>query len=284
MAIYAPNHESESASFWDLLRGKWLTNEFPKPDVLLGDFNCVEANIDRLPLSQNAPTPARVLEELKSEMGLMDGWQHENPDKLDYSWSDRAGRRLRLDRIYVSEEVLVCSREWLIKKAAFTMDHSLISVNFSNPGTPYIGRGRWAMPLFLLKDCKVMAKIKELGLELMSNIEQHRARRTEELNPQVFHRNFKRNRQMFVHQYTQMVVLKLDRVISRKEKMREEILNDATMNLVEKQVMSGILDKEIHALERRRHTKVHDRTTVQHQLKAETMGKAWCRLGKEQKP
>ena len=284
MAVYAPNRESDNASFWDLLRRKWLTNEFPKPDILLGDFNCVEANIDRLPLSQNAPTAAKALEELKSELGLLDGWRQENPDKLDYSWSDRTGRRSRLDRIYVSEEVLACSREWLIKKAAFTTDHSLVSVNFSNPGAPYIGRGRWAMPLFLLKDRKVMTRIKELGLELMSNIEQHKAGRTEELNPQVFHRNFKREVQVFVRQYARTVVPKLDKLISRKEKMREEILNDAGMDLTEKQVTSGILDEEIHTLERKRHTKVRDRTAVRHRLEAETMGKAWCRSGKEQKP
>ena len=229
IAVYAPNRESDNASSWDLLRRKWLTNEFPKPDILLGDFNCVEANIDRLLLSQNAPTAARALEELKSELGLLDGWQQENPNRLDYSWSDRMGRRSRLDRIYVSEEVLACSREWLIKKAAFTTDHSLVSVNFSNPGAPYIGRGRWAMPLFLLKDHKVMTRIKELGLELMGNIEQYKDGRTEELNPQVFHRDFKREVQMFVCQYARTVVPKLDRLISRKEKMREDILNDASI-------------------------------------------------------
>ena len=82
---------------------------------------------------------------------------------------------------------------------------------------------------------------------------------------------------MFVRQYARTVVPKLDRLISRKEKMREEILNDAGMDLTEKQVTSGILDEEIHTLERKRHTKVRDRTAVRHRLEAETMGKAWCR-------
>lgn len=283
MAVYAPNRESENADFWDLLRRKWLTNAFPKPDVLLGDFNCVEANIDRLPLSQNAPTAARALEELKSEMGLMDGWRQENPNKLDYSWSDGAGRRSRLDRIYVTEEVLACSRDWLIKKAAFTTDHSLVSVNFSNPGAPYIGKGCWTMPLFLLKDRKVTDKIKELGIKLMCDIDGHRSRRTVD-NPQISYRNFKKDVQAYVRQYARTVTPKLEKLISRKEKMRDDVLNDMNMGLGEKQIASGILDEEIQKLEKLRHTKARDRTAARNRLEAETMGKTWCRSGKEQKP
>ena len=171
LAIHAPNRESENASFWELLKNMWLMNEYPNLDVLLGDFNCVEADIDCLPLNQNAPTAARALEEYKSEIGVMDGWRQENPQKLAYTWSDSSGRRLRLDRIYVTKDVLKCNHEWLIKKAAFTTDHSLVSVNFSNPSAPHIGRRRWSMPLFLLQDHKVMTRICELGAELVEDIE-----------------------------------------------------------------------------------------------------------------
>jgi hypothetical protein len=46
LAVYAPNRESENAVFWDTLKNKWIAGEFPSPDVLLGDFNCVEADMD----------------------------------------------------------------------------------------------------------------------------------------------------------------------------------------------------------------------------------------------
>ena len=138
LAVYAPNRESENASFWDTLKQKWAANEFPAPDVLLGDFNCVEADIDRLPLRQNAPAAAAALEEFKSDIGLLDGWRQENPSTLAYTWADSAGQRSRLDRIYVSDAVLRCSREWLLRRVAFTTDHCLVSMNFSNPGAPYI--------------------------------------------------------------------------------------------------------------------------------------------------
>ena len=52
LAVYAPNRENENATFWDTLKQKWAANEFLSPDVLLGDFNCVEADMDRLPLLQ----------------------------------------------------------------------------------------------------------------------------------------------------------------------------------------------------------------------------------------
>ena len=65
-----------------------VANEYSKADVLLGDLNCVSADIDCLLVNQNAPTAARALEEYKSEVGMMDGWRQENPCKLAYTWSD----------------------------------------------------------------------------------------------------------------------------------------------------------------------------------------------------
>ena len=198
LAVYTPNRESDNADFWKSLREKWLTGQYPKPDVLLGDFNCVEADIDHLPLKQNAPAAAGALEEFKSELGLMDGWRQENPNKLAYLWSDRMGRRSRLDQIYVTEQILMCSREWAIKKAALSTYHNLVSMNFSNPGAPYIGQGRWSVPLFLLHDCRVMKKIKELGIQLVHDIESCKPQRTQEYNLQVLHQKFKREMLLYI--------------------------------------------------------------------------------------
>ena len=284
MAIYAPNRESENADFWDGLKEKWLAGVYSRPDVLLGDFNCVEADIDRLPVKQNAPTAARALEEFKSELMLMDGWRQENPNKRAYSWSDKMGRRSRLDRIYIGEEILACSREWVIKKTALTTDHNLISMNFSNPGAPYIGRGRWSIPLFLLQDHKVMKKIRELGIQLMDDFEKCRLLRTRDGNPQVLHQKFKKDIQSFVREYAKTITPKLDKLISKKEKMLDTILNDNDLDLTEKQMTAAILDEEIQSLEKQRHTKARDRTATKYRLEAEIMSKTWCRSGKVKKP
>ena len=284
LAIYAPNREGDNAAFWDVLREKWNRNEFPNPDVLLGDFNCVEANIDRLPLRQNAPAAAKALEEFKSEIGLLDGWRQENPGTLAYTWADTSSRRSRLDRIYVNEEILKCSREWLIRKVAFTTDHSLVSVNFSNPGAPYIGKGRWSMPLFLLQDHKVLRKVKELGIKLVEDIKQCESQRTAENNAQVLHAKFKEDVVLFVRQHARTLTPKMDKLIENKEKALHNVLNDDAIDLAEKQMLSGILDEELQSLEKLRHAKARDRTAARNRLEAETMGKAWCRSGKDQKP
>jgi len=284
LAVYAPNRETENANFWNTLKDKWITSQFPKPDVLLGDFNCVEADIDRFPLCQNAPIAARALEELKSEIGLMDGWRQENPHKFAYSWSDTSGRRSRLDRIYVSEEILRCSREWLIGRTALTTDHRLVSVNFSNPGAPYIGRGRWSMPLSLLQDKKVMEKIRRLGMTLTENVEICALQRTEVCNVQVLHKNFKKDVVTYVREYAHKITPKLDKLIKDKEKALDIVLNSANLDLVEKQVTAGILDEEIQSLEKQRHTKARDKTAAKNRLEGETMGKTWCRSGKAHKP
>ena len=283
LAVYTPNRESDNADFWKSLREKWLAGQYPKPDVFLGDFNCVEADIDRLPLKQNAPAAAGALEEFKSELGLMDGWRQENPNKLAYSWSDRMGRRSRLDRIYVTEQILMCSREWAIKKAALSTDHNLVSVNFSNPGAPYIGRGRWSVPLFLLHDHRVMKKIKELGIQLVHDIESCKPQRTQEYNPQVLHQKFKREILLYIRGQAKAATPRLDRLISEKEETLASVLNNKDIDLAEKQVVAGILDEEIQSLVKQRHTKTCDRTAARYRLEAETMGKAWCRSGKEQR-
>ena len=46
LAIYAPNEMSQNRDFWASLRRKLKKKEFPKPDIVMGNFNIVEDLID----------------------------------------------------------------------------------------------------------------------------------------------------------------------------------------------------------------------------------------------
>jgi len=54
LAIYAPNAPTENVDFWETLERKWLEDNLPVPDILLGDFNLVEEMVDRLPAHSDA--------------------------------------------------------------------------------------------------------------------------------------------------------------------------------------------------------------------------------------
>ncbi|EJD40380.1 hypothetical protein AURDEDRAFT_127705 [Auricularia subglabra TFB-10046 SS5] len=55
MAVYAPTDRSKNEKFWTQVKKKVqeTRGKFPKPDVVLGDFNMVEDEIDRFPAKLN---------------------------------------------------------------------------------------------------------------------------------------------------------------------------------------------------------------------------------------
>ena len=75
LAIYAPNPTNENQLFWETLDQKWLDENLPLPDVMLGDFNLVEEPIDRLPVHGDAPSAIQSLNKFKERLNLFDGWR-----------------------------------------------------------------------------------------------------------------------------------------------------------------------------------------------------------------
>ena len=74
--------------------------------------------------------------------------------------------RGHLDRIYTSKEISNTALNWRMDKPGIDTDHDLVSVQIMNPETPFIGKGRWAMPVFLTKDKKFKQKAIELLIKL----------------------------------------------------------------------------------------------------------------------
>jgi hypothetical protein len=140
------------------------------------------------------------------------------------------------------------------------------------------------MPLFLLQDCRVMSKVKDLGIELVEKAERCASRRTGEDNVQALHAKFKSDVVSYVQDYAWTVTPKLDKLLEKKGKTLQTILNNGALDPAEKQLLAGILDKEIQGLEKRRHTKARDRAAATNCLEGETMCRSWCRSGKLQEP
>jgi exonuclease III len=171
LAIYAPNVAPENQVFWERLQTIWQTRNLPKPDILLGDFNLVEDNVDRLPSHSDSTDATEALDNFKSSLQLLDGWRKTYPTTRMYSYSQKAsGSQSRIDRIYVTEQIFKYSYEWSIQTTGISTDHKLVSVLVANPTLPYIGN-RWMIPVNLLKNKTLLEEIQQLVCEAQTKIE-----------------------------------------------------------------------------------------------------------------
>ena len=282
LAVYAPNAHDQNAAFWESLDKLWAENGLPRPDIMLGDLNMVESDIDRMPMRKDPTICTEMLESLKSTLELFDGWRQQYPDKIAHTYLQTAtGSQSRIDRIYTTNDVWKCSEDWKIKEVGLQTDHSMVSVKFSNPGAPFIGKGRWIFPAFLLENEDVFSKISKMGITLDNNIERNKHRRSDLVNPQKLFKEFKTEITKYVRSYAKEYVPKLQKEIRKKEKILEKILNDPTTDQDTKTTNAGILKGEIRKLENLRHTKTRDNIATKCHLEAETIGKTWMAMGKE---
>ncbi|KAG1800545.1 hypothetical protein EV424DRAFT_1298107, partial [Suillus variegatus] len=165
-----------------------------KPDVMLGDFNIVEDALDRLPCRHDNEYATESLAHLKLSLDLRDGWRAENPNSLAFTFAQshrQGGRQSRIDRIYISEDFMPFSKEWQIEPSGIATDHQLISARISDVHMPFVGKGRWTLPLFILKDKRVRDKIIKMGRALQKDIMSSQSNRSESNNPQIIFKTFK---------------------------------------------------------------------------------------------
>lgn len=161
---------------------------------MLSDFNLVEDALDHLPPKQDTSGPTSKLNELKTHLKLKDSWQTEFLDVLQYTFAQSAqqgGRQSRIDQIYIKDELLPFSQDWEISPPGIHTDHQLVSARISSRTMPFVGKGRWSLPLFILNNKKLGDEIIELGKVLQKDIHLSKAQCTEEYNPQTAFAQFK---------------------------------------------------------------------------------------------
>ena len=98
---------------------------------------------------------------------LRDGWWYQNQSDLIYTYTqDATQSRSQIDRIYTSQHIYAHSQNWTIDHTPIRMDHCLVSMEFMNPGAPFISKGCWSVPLYLIKHRKIIQLVEELGIKL----------------------------------------------------------------------------------------------------------------------
>ncbi|TFK58357.1 DNase I-like protein [Pluteus cervinus] len=231
LCVYAPNDPNENGDFWKKIDQELREKNLPSPDVMLGDFNMVEDSIDRLKTRNDPVYCTEALRELKRTHHLADGWRRTNGGDKGYTFYQKATKaHSRIDRIYVAENRLASTYEWEIEEAPIQTDHKVVKMTICDPDTPYIGPGRWTLPLPLLKEKELVKKLYEIGMEAQGEMERVKMNRTDERNPQTVLRNFKTSVQECVKGYNKQKMKKINGAIEKLKKDLEDTINDETQD------------------------------------------------------
>ena len=160
VSLYGPN--TDSPQFYTRLENYIL--EFENPfTIMCGDWNFVQDfdldthNYVRV----NNPTARNRVNQLKTNLGLIDPWREINPAEKSFTWRQpNPFKMARLDFFLISKEIMSLLESVRILPGHKT-DHSMITLclNFDKIDQ---GRGYWKFNNALLKDVEYCEKIKNL--------------------------------------------------------------------------------------------------------------------------
>jgi len=124
------------------------------------------------------------------------------------------GVQSRIDHIYASDEIIESATNWTVEHTAVSTDHKMVSLNVIDPKTPFIGRGRWTMPMFLLKDESLISDIHDLGLKLENNLDDI-LERSATSNPQLLFKYFKDDMIELIRTKAKVAIPKMEQKIKK---------------------------------------------------------------------
>jgi exonuclease III len=281
--VYAPNAHNENQKFWEELSTVWEEQDLPKPDIMLGDFNIVEDAIDRLPSHHDPPGPVKSLDTLRASFHLLDGWRANNPDDKHFSFLQQAtATQSRIDRIYASNKIVKSATDWKIDWTGLSTDHKLVSARVVDQKTPYIGQGRWTMPLFLLKDKTLVAEIQCLGKKLEDKLDENLNRTV--ANPQTLFKQFKDEVIALVRSRAKVAIPKMNQQIKCLRENLDNLLRDKNLDADTLKQSTGILEERIAQIEMEKHQKNCLSTAAHDRLEGETISKYWSSVNKPRNP
>ncbi|KDQ32106.1 hypothetical protein PLEOSDRAFT_154311 [Pleurotus ostreatus PC15] len=287
LAVYAPNTASENTAFWQEIRQFFADHpRVRKPDIMLGDFNMVEDAIDRNPSHNDGGPQTQELAGLKADLHLRDGWRHLNPDSRAFTFSQplsNGGARSRIDRIYVTDQLLERSSDWETNHSGLAnTDHKLVSARVTNAAAPQQGKGRWSLPERVIVDKAFRERVKNLTKLAWEEIcTMKNGPRTELNNAQKIYMDYKSKLRDEARRRDKIMTPKILRDIEalKKDLLATEGSQDESQDLT-----SRLIEEKIAVLEKRRHNKIRDLGKVRNRLEGETNSRYWMQTNKDLKP
>ena len=286
--VYAPNNTRENEVFWSSLKDMKQSGHLPKADIMLGDFNLVEDALDRLPVREDPQGPQTALRELLTELRLHDGWRITEPTTRDYTFPQRTSTtRSRLDRVYLSSELLNLSYEWIIESTTVPTDHRMVSARVTTTAAPHIGKGRWTMPTALLADQNFLKEAARLGTQALAAAVKctDNDARSEATNPQMILKEYKTKIKDLARKIQKTKMPKLEHEIRKARKGLQTLQKDPQLehDATKQNEICRTIER-IQDLERRREGLTRLTATTKYTLNAERVSKYWSKLNKDKKP
>ncbi|OJT14554.1 Transposon TX1 uncharacterized 149 kDa protein [Trametes pubescens] len=294
LCVYAPTSAgvADRCEFYERVSRYYEQNpDAPKPHLMAGDFNNVEDLWDRLPCVGTARDASTgKLDDLKAALSLMrrDGWRTTYPDCRDYTFQRRCGENVqmsRLDRIYVTDELMRWAKEWTITPVGVKTDHNLVSVLLTEQDAPEVGRGRPVFPMHLLKDKVLARRMREIGFNALREIEEvARVGRTDDRNPQIILASLKKVWLSEAREREKRTTPKLDRVIGELEKRLKEVTRSTQPPNEEDAREREALTEQLRQKKEKRIKQKQKKMRARHRVLGERPTKYWTALHRERAP
>ena len=283
--VYAPNSPCNNELFWEELDVITSTNASRRPDVMLGDFNLVEDSLDRIPCHPDSANAVAALGVLKGNLDLVDGWRRTFPDRREYSHLHTPNASQgRIDRIYVTSDLLGPATDWEISSTTVETDHWMVSAKVTTPEAPEIGRGRWQIPTYLLDNDGILESINTLGKRAQDEMERARFRRSQAENPQTIFARLKFAVREMCRTHAKRIHPTITNKIEKLKGKLNAINNDPLLPEDDKMLDSLIVRTEILELERTLFEACRVYAKTKHHVHGETICKDWVRSNRAKKP
>ncbi|KAE9382860.1 DNase I-like protein, partial [Gymnopus androsaceus JB14] len=291
LAVYAPNvtesNGTANAEFWKTIKKYFEEHtRTPKPDIMLGDCNMVEAGvIDRLPARDDPEDATEALDDLKQSLQLKDGWRTTFPSRKSFTYLQTAtNSQSRIDRIYVTEKHLETAREWKIRASGIpNADHNMVSVQITSENAPTHGRGRWRIPEYVVKDKDMLEYVHQQGIIAQKELDSL-TNRSQSCNPQTVWNTFKTKLIEKARERSRQIIPGLVRQINETQLELDGVLDNILLADPEKAEKAAKLHDKIAKLEQSRYSQMQKDQKARHKLEGEIPSRYWSNANKEKKP
>ena len=288
--IYAPNERAAQPDFWAGIDRERREQNIPVPNFTLGDFNVTEEAIDRLPPRLDDVNAIEALRDTRLDWGCTDAWRAANPNEREFTYRAETVNgqiKARLDRIYTSEQTTPLVYDWVTTPSPVLTDHWLIAVKYAPKEAPQIGKGRWTLPIHLLRNEKFLRETTTEGQKLQQRLEWLQQAEPDRAtdNPQRAWADFK-----IKIRDAAKAAMKKDRykIDSRIKALKKDLdsLNNAPQATTDNSIRlhETAIEKEIKHLERKQVRQLKDNLSAALTHHGENLGGIWSALNKEKKP
>ena len=144
--LYAPNGDNDKMNFFNELNNKLRQERKNENIIVMGDFNSVENELDRMPHRKDEKKVTEAWCKVKKSFNLVDGWRVHNELNKGYTYTQLTTNSMsQIDRIYLNYEIYPYGYNWSHVDSAGISDHDLVMVDILKKKLPYIGDGIWRM-------------------------------------------------------------------------------------------------------------------------------------------